>query len=91
VEGTGVGSSVRFDGVLGGTGNKARIYIEPDVTERLGAGPTPDVDVTVNGFTYRSAVRFQHGHYFVSHTIAERKLSGLAIGDRIDVQLAVSG
>jgi hypothetical protein len=49
------------------------------------------VVVNVNGFEYSSVVRFQHGHYFVSHTIAERKLSGLAVGDAISVTLTAVG
>ena len=75
---------------MGGKGNKARIEVPPKVIEQLDAGATPDVRVTVNGFEYLSTVRFQHGVYFVSHTIAERKGSGLAVGDPIAVELVLS-
>lgn len=81
--------SASFDGVMGGKGNKARIIVPPDVIDQLGAGPTPEVTVKVNGFEYRSVVRFQHGVHFISHTIAERKVTGLAVGDPIVVTLKV--
>lgn len=76
---------------MGGTGNKARIVVPPAMIEALSAGPTPEVLVNVSGFEYRSVVRFQHGVHFVSHTIAERKLSGLSVGDPISVTLTVAG
>ena len=75
---------------MGGKGNKARIEVPPTAIEQLDAGATPDVRVVVNGFEYRSTVRFQHGVYFVSHTIAERKLSGLSVGDPIVVEVTVA-
>ena len=83
-------ASARFEGVMGGKGNKARIEVPPTVIEQLDAGATPDVRVVVNGFEYRSTVRFQHGVYFISHTIAERKVSGLAVDDPISVTLTVA-
>lgn len=79
-----------FDGVMGGSGNKARIMVPEAVIRELGAGDTPQVLVNVNGFEYRSVVRFQHGHHFVSHTIAERKVTGLAVGDPIRVTLKLA-
>ena len=44
--------SARFEGVMGGKGNKARIEVAPAVIEQLQAGHTPDARVTVNGFEY---------------------------------------
>ena len=79
--------SARFEGVMGGKGNKARIEVAPAVIELLQAGHTPAVRVTVNGFEYRSVVRFQHGVHFVSHTMSDRKISGLSVGDPIAVTL----
>jgi hypothetical protein len=75
---------------MGGKGNKARIIVPPDVVARLGAGEQPEVDVEVNGYRYRTVVRFQHGVHFVSHTIADRKVTGLAVGHPIAVTLALA-
>jgi hypothetical protein len=85
-----VTTAASFDGVMGGKGNKARIIVPPEVVARLGAGDEPEVDVDVNGYRYRSVVRFQHGVHFVSHTIADRKVTGLAVGDAISVRLAIA-
>ena len=81
-------ASAKIDGVMGGKGNKARIIVPPDAVAQLGAGDQPEVDVEVNGYRYRSVVRFQHGVHFVSHTIADRKVTGLAVGDPISVTLS---
>jgi hypothetical protein len=83
-------ASVSLDGVMGGKGNKARIIVSPETIAQLGAGDEPKVDVEVNGYRYRSVVRFQHGVHFVSHTIADRKVTGLAVGDPIAVTLSLA-
>ena len=74
---------------MGGKGNKARIIVPPELVAQLDAGDQPEVDVEVNGYRYRSIVRFQHGVHFVSHTIADRKVTGLAVGDPIEVTLTL--
>lgn len=79
--------SVTFSGEMGGKNNKARIIVPPDAVAELGAGDEPEVDVEVNGYRYRSQVRFQHGVHFVSHTLPQRKESALGIGDSITVTL----
>lgn len=84
-------TTAQWDGLMGGKGNKARIMVPESVIQQLGAGDTPEVLVSVNGYEYRSVVRFQHGHHFVSHTIADRKSTGLAVGDPIAVTLTVVG
>lgn len=78
-----------FSGAMGGRSNKARIIVPPEAVAELGAGDKPQVDVDVNGYRYRSQIRFQHGVHFVSHTVPMRKESGLAIGDAITVTLTV--
>lgn len=82
--------TARFEGLMGGTGNKARIIVPEMVLRELSAGPTPQVLVNVNGFEYPAQVRLHHGVHFISHTAAERKVTGLAVGDPIKVILKVA-
>lgn len=83
-------ASVTFSGVMGGKNNKARIIVPADAVADLGAGDEPEVDVEVNGYRYRSQVRFQHGVHFVSHTVPQRKESGIVIGDAITVTMTAA-
>ena len=67
--------------------NTAGIQVPEDVMEKLGAGKRPLVRVTINKYTYRSAVAVMGGKYMVSFNSEHRKAAGVQGGDETDVTL----
>lgn len=65
------------------------IEIPEEVIEGLGAGKRPPVNVTVNGYSYRSTVAVMGGSYWVGVNSEHRAKSGLEAGDEIEVVLEV--
>lgn len=62
------------------------IQVPDEVVEALGSGRRPAVKVTVNGYTYRSAVATMGGTQMISLSAEHRTASGLA-GDEVEVDL----
>src|SRR5215216_7967915 len=67
--------------------NTAGIQVPDEVIEKLGAGKQPLVRVTINKYTYRSAVAVMGGKYMISFNPEHRKAAGLKGGDETDVTL----
>jgi hypothetical protein len=67
--------------------NTAGIQVPEEVMEKLGAGKRPLVRVTINHYTYRSAVAVMGGKYMISFNPEHRKASGVQGGDEADVTL----
>ncbi len=67
--------------------NTAGIQVPEEVMEKLGAGKQPLVRVTINQYTYRSAVAVMGGKYMISFNPEHRKASGVQGGDEADVTL----
>lgn len=67
--------------------NTAGIQVPEEVIEELGAGKQPLVRVTINKYTYRSAVAVMGGKYMISFNPDHRKASGVQGGDLADVTL----
>jgi hypothetical protein len=67
--------------------NTAGIQVPEEVIEKLGAGKRPLVRVTINKYTYRSAVAVMGGKYMISFNTEHRKASGVQGGDETDVTL----
>jgi hypothetical protein len=67
--------------------NTAGIQVPEEVIEILGAGKRPLVRVTINKYTYRSAVAVMSGKYLISFNPEHRKASGVQGGDKTDVTL----
>lgn len=57
------------------------------VVEGLGAGKRPAVQVTINGFTYRSTVASMGGRFMVGVSAENRAGARVAGGDVLDVDL----
>lgn len=53
----------------------------------LGAGKKPPVNVTVNGYTYKSTVAVMGGEYLLPFASEHRNATGIQAGDAIDVTL----
>jgi len=65
----------------------AGIEVPEEVIEKLGAGKRPLVRVTINKYTYRSAVAVMGGKYMISFNPQHRKTAGVQGGDEADVTL----
>jgi len=63
------------------------IKIPADIIENLGAGKKPLVKVTINGFTYRSAVAVMGGAYMVGVNADNREAAKVKGGDKIEVTI----
>lgn len=55
----------------------------------LGAGKKPPVDVTVNGYTYKSTVAVMGGQCMLPFASEHRKATGINGGDAIEVTLVL--
>jgi hypothetical protein len=67
--------------------NTAGIQVPDEVIEKLGAGKQPLVRVTINKYTYRSAVAVMGGKYLISFNPEHRKAAGVQGGDEANVTL----
>ena len=80
---------MRFETTMSLSGNNTGIEVPPEVIEALGAGRKPPVDVTVNGYSYRSTVAVMGGRYMISFSSDKRAATGIEGGDPITVDLEV--
>jgi hypothetical protein len=53
----------------------------------LGSTKVPLVRVTINGYTYRSAVAVMGGKFMIGVSNENRKAAGVAAGETVDVDL----
>ena len=67
--------------------NTAGIQVPEDVMEQLGAGKRPLVRVTINHYTYRSAVAVMNGKYMIGYPSNHRDAAGVQGGEEADVTL----
>jgi len=63
------------------------IKIPEEIIEKLGGGKKPLVKVTINNFTYRSAVAVMGGAYMVGVNAENREGAKVKGGDKIDVTI----
>lgn len=63
------------------------IRVPDEVVEGLGAGRRPAVNVTINGYTYRSSIAVMGGDYMVGVSAENRAGAGVAGGDEVDVDI----
>jgi len=80
---------MRFETTLFQTGNNTGIEVPPEVVEALGGGRRPAVNVSVNGFAYRSTVASMGGRFLIPFSADKRAETGLAGGDPIAVELSL--
>ena len=81
---------MKFRTVIQSNGKTATgIEVPPKVVESLGSSKRPPVRVTINGKTYRSTVAVMGGKFMVGVSAENRALTGVAAGDRVEVDLAL--
>jgi len=73
--------------ILGGDKTAAGIQIPNEVVEALGPSRKPPVKVTIAGHTFRSTVATVGGVFMVGVTNDFRKMTGVAAGDEVDVEI----
>ena len=67
--------------------NTAGIQVPEQVIEKLGSGKRPLVRVSINQYTYRSAVAVMGGKFLVGVSAANRQAAGVQGGEEVDVTL----
>jgi hypothetical protein len=78
---------MKFTTTIQGSGNKTGIEVPGEVVTALDAGKRPPVVVTINGKSYRSSIAVMGGQNLVSLSAANRKFTGVAAGDTVEVDL----
>jgi hypothetical protein len=63
------------------------IEVPAEVVEGLGGSRRPAVNVTINGYGYRSTVASMGGRYLLPISAENRKGAGVAAGDEVEVTL----
>jgi hypothetical protein len=63
------------------------IQVPEEVVTALGAGKRPAVNVTINGYTYRSTVAPMGGVYMLPVSAEIRANAGVAAGDEVEVEV----
>ena len=80
--------AIQFHTTILQTGkNTAGIQVPEEIIEQLGSGKQPLVRVTINKYTYRSAVAVMGGKYMISFNPEHRKAAGVQGGEQADVTL----
>ena len=80
---------MRFETTLSQTGNNTGIEVPPEIVEELGAGKRPAVNVTVNGYEYRSTIATMGGRFMIAFSSDKRAATGIGGGDPITVDLTL--
>lgn len=80
---------MRFSTTMFQTGNNTGIPVPEEVIEALGGGKRPPVNVTVNGYEYRSTVAPMGGRYLIAFSSDKRAATGVQGGDAIEVELTL--
>lgn len=79
---------ITFHTVILQTGKSTTgIQVPEEIIEKLGSSKRPLVRVTLNNYTYRSAVAVMDGNYMISLSSAHRKAAGVQGGDEMDITL----
>lgn len=63
------------------------IEVPPKVVAALGPTQRPPVNVTINGYTYRSTVAAYNGAYMLPLSAENRAGAGVAAGEKVEVDL----
>jgi hypothetical protein len=75
--------------ILGEATGPTGIEVPAAALAELGTNKKPPVQITLNGYTYRSTVATVDGRYMVGLSSQHRAASGLAAGDAVDVELVL--
>jgi hypothetical protein len=81
---------MKFRAVIEQSGKTATgLRVPPEVVASLGSSKKPAVQVTINGYTYRSTVATLGGEFMLPVSAEVRQGAGVAAGDEVEVELAL--
>jgi hypothetical protein len=69
--------------------NNTGIEIAPEVVEALGGGKKPPVNVTINGFSYRTSIGSMGGRFLLPVSAERRAAAGVKAGDSVELELTL--
>lgn len=78
---------IKFKTKILQTGNNTGIEVPEKVIEQLAAGKKPLVVVTINNYTYRSAIASMSGKFLISLSAENRKNANVNGGEQHEVKL----
>jgi hypothetical protein len=82
------GEPLTFRAVIQQSGKTATgIPVPAEIVERLGAGKRPAVQVTLQGYAYRSTVAPMGGTFMLPLSAEHRAGAGVAAGDAVEVTI----
>lgn len=80
---------MRFETTLFVSGNNTGIEVPAELVDELGGGKRPAVNVSVDGFAYRSTIASMGGKYLIPFSSDKRAATGLKGGETITVELSL--
>ncbi len=78
---------MKFKTKIAQIGNNTGIEINESLLEKLGGGKKPLVVVTLNGYSYRSAVGKMGDKFMISLSAENRKKAGVNGGEAVEITL----
>ena len=76
---------IKYKTTIVQTGNNTGIHVPETILEKLNGGKKPLVKVTLNGYTYRSAVGKMADKFMISLSTENRKNADVKGGDTLEV------
>lgn len=80
---------MKFSTTMFQIGNNTGIEVPEEIVDALAAGKRPPVNVTVNGFAYRSTIAPMGGKFLIPFSSDKRRTTGIQGGDAIDVEITL--
>lgn len=80
---------VKYKTTIVQTGNNTGIHVSETILDKLNGGKKPLVKVTLNGYTYRSAVGKMADKFMISLSAENRKNANVKGGDTLEVTVAL--
>ena len=65
------------------------LEVPAEVVLELGAGPRPNITITINGHSWNSRLAIMRGRNLIGLSTANRRAAGVATGDVIEVDVVV--
>ncbi|HMR82549.1 MAG TPA: YdeI/OmpD-associated family protein [Niabella sp.] len=78
---------VKYRTIIVQTGNTTGIHVSEAILEELNGGKKPLVKVTLNGYSYRSAVGKMDGKFMISLSAENRENAGVKGGESLEVSI----
>jgi len=82
-------TTMKFRTTIAVQGNNTGVVVPEEVVTALGAGKKPPVQVTLNGYSYRSSIASMGGQYLISLSKENRGNAGIIGGEELDVDVVV--